>query len=213
MDVRFNPDFAPFPRGPINAAGQPWGEGRSTGLHVSEIIRFIRERVTGIKYVEQEGDPNWALIGLIFENMIEDAFSRYMSAARRDLIVSQSELCVDGVYLTPDAFNVEDGVCEEFKATYRSLRKLNEPDGMVTHFWPWLTQVAAYCYALGCDTARIVALFVMGDYSYRPPDGGPQIRCIEVTFTPQELEDNWKMLLANADAVRKEKEVRSAERQ
>lgn len=42
---------------------------------------------------------------------------------------------------------------------------------------------------------RLFALFINGDYSYKPPHGGAQIRAWNIEFTQTELDTNWTMLM------------------
>ncbi len=44
-------------------------------------------------------------------------------------------------------------------------------------------------------------LFVMGDYSYKPPDGDEQIIRWDFEFTQVELDRNWNMLVKHGRKV------------
>ena len=103
--------------------------------------------------------------------------------------------CGAGVAYSPDwLFYEDDLVLGEFKRTKYSMR------GAPTDkkFQKWICQMQAYCYHLDTTVARLFVLFIMGDYSYKPPDGDEQIKAWEFTFTKRELADNWNLLVRHA---------------
>lgn len=179
----------------LNAAGQPMGLGRSAGDHLSQIIKFIGFE-QGERWGNQPtfGDPGLTLaFGFMFESAFDSIFSRYMQYQRQ--VEQQGEICSDGIYMTPDGFNVADGYVEEYKATWRSMKKWNVD--FADHFWHWLIQVQGYCHGLGTNKARIIAFFTQGSYKFGDPvEGGPRIRMREFEFTDAELKGNWQRVLA-----------------
>lgn len=180
----------PFTFDLTTADGRRMGEGRSPGIHLSDVIKYMRLTIAKEK-IRETGSDNWAMLGFAFENVVEDALVRYFGKAKGREVVSQSECCVDGIFITPDGYDLSDGSYEEYKATWRSLKKL---DDFHKWFWHWEVQLKGNCYAAGTNKARLVMFFVMGDYSFRPPEGGPQLRCREYEFTDEELEENWEMV-------------------
>lgn len=189
----------PFDFEMTDASGRSMGQGRSVGLHLSQIIKYMRTAGKGEK-LDAAGGEKFMMTGFILEMMLEEMLGRFFGqyvARSRGLIVTQQELHHDGIYLTPDAYNAKDQRSEEYKATWRSMRKLYEPGGLVHYFWHYLVQVKAACYVMGTTKALLVIFFVNGDYTHQPPNGGPQIRAIELEFGEDELEKNWEMLKVN----------------
>lgn len=59
-------------------------------------------------------------------------------------------------------------------------------------FDKWFTQMKAYCHHLGTRLARLYVYFACGDYTYPLT---PQFHVYDTEFTPQELQENWDMLV------------------
>jgi hypothetical protein len=173
------------------------GEGRTKEIHLSDILRWMRVRMEG----EFKGDnPNFAMMGFVFEVLLAQSISTYL-IAQRDTVISPGECEMDGIWLTPDGLDVASEILEEYKATWKTMRKIDDLEG---EFWYWLAQIKAYCRALGTRKARLIALFVNGNYTYCDPDGGPRLKSIDLEFTAQEIEENWTMILNNRRAMVKE---------
>lgn len=180
------------------ADGSKWGEGRSEGRHLSSIIHYMRVAVGDLKADSDfGGNNNWARVGLIFELMVENAMRVYFGNAGR-VLVAQQEQELDGILMTPDAWNLSDGSYEEYKARWRSSKKLGRDEEtpeaqervFVRNFWPELVQVKANAYKAGTLRARLIVFFVCGDW--RPPR--PALIAVEFVFTQEELEENWEMV-------------------
>ena len=84
---------------------------------------------------------------------------------------------------------------EEYKCTWRSLRRWNEDPE--ENFLYWFMQVKAYLQMLKLTKVRFFIFWVNGDYTYKP-GRGPQVTTQEFEFTKEELEDNWATLMAHA---------------
>lgn len=206
------------------------GEGRSEGLHWSQVTGALAEMERGRPYKEIKGEQEGVrmALGFILETFIEHAFKVWMSASRRRRVVTQTELSVPTpggpIFMTLDGIDYDsdpDGpVVEEYKATWRSMRKLGSTgwsdmqdlsdqdlatvrDGLEAEFWEWLVRIKGYCRAVGTRKARLVVLFVNGDYSWRPGHG-PQIRQFDLEFTEQEIQENWVMGERMAARIRRE---------
>jgi hypothetical protein len=176
---------------------RPKGPGRSSGVHVSEIIRSIENEVTkpgkrrpydSLTSDEKRRMGAYVTGGFAWEEVIREAVVA-MHLASSDRFIPPGELELDGIHGTPDWFDTEDWCIEEFKATWRSSRRPITQD-----FWHWWVQIRAYCHMLGVRTARLRVFFVNGDYR----NSGPQIKMWQATFTPEELIMNWAMLHQHA---------------
>lgn len=180
------------------ADGRRMGEGRSPGIHLSRVLMFM-EKALEDRPRSKSGQPAndmWAAFGFIFERWVEKALTEYYGF-QRAIRVEQQELLCDGIYLTPDAINVEDGCYEEYKARWRSRAKWDGPD-WERHFWKELAQVKAVCHVIGTTRARLVIFFVCGDW--KPPCPHPPV-CREFEFTEQELQHNWNVIVRHKQAL------------
>lgn len=139
-------------------------------------------------------------LGFTWELLIEQCFKQRMLARQSERFVPQWMLEIDGIRMRPDGVDMELGEVYEYKCTWKSRRKWQDPE---RYFWEWLTQVKAYCHALGLTKARFFVYWVMGDYSYKS-DSGPEIWEYLLTFTQAELDSNWQMILQQAAKMRKE---------
>ena len=99
------------------------------------------------------------------------------------------QVCVDGIWGSADGLDTERGVIHEYKCTWTSAKRTP------ADVWRWMAQVKAYCGMYGVDQAQFDVLHVCGDYG-RPIR--PQHNAYLVTFSEQEIVENWKMLLGHA---------------
>jgi hypothetical protein len=211
-------DF-PAEEGMLSADLRPMGEGRPGGMHLSHIIQDIKiglgESVSpvpgsqpGAHFVEGflwETALEYLITGLSIDESIELAFKRYMVSLRSN-IVTQIKLEKDGIHMTPDGFNAEEGVLESYKCTRKSFGSLSGLDTFEKKFWPWVMQEASYCYARGVDTARWIVLFQAGDYSL---GAGSPPRILESTATwpLDELVENWRIVTKHGKIMEKRNET------
>lgn len=183
----------------------PKGHPRTPGLHVSSLIRCIAAE-TGILKPEWVEDLSLVdvreitdftqvlriLIGLAWEVM-------YADTIKDSVLDHPGEVCVDGVYMTPDGESVSvvrvengveiyDVVVHEYKTTYKSTRTV----GDLSTQWIWLAQIKAYCKAKGTRYAQVHCLFLCGDYKFPIK---PDFRVWFVEFTQEEIDRNWDLLM------------------
>lgn len=161
---------------------------RSEGVHVSQIIHSLETKFGRLKGRTDLGDDSEALwhdyrtAGFLIERVFHDLLVEQG-------LIKIGEMCIDNIYLTPDFLNPAEWLIEEWKCTWRSAG--HDIEEM---FVAWWMQIKAYCYAVGCTKARLRVFFVNGDYHPRKP----KLMAWEAEFTPQELEDNWMMLVNHA---------------
>jgi hypothetical protein len=192
----------------LDAEGRRMGEGRAEGMHLSDVLQYMR-RCSGQDL--SGGNIRFAMFGFIWEQIIEEGFESYVRRQRRET-VRPEPMQVDGIWMSPDSIDSADETLEEFKATWKSLGRLTKhyggvQAGLEEHFWYYLVQIMAYCKAWGTLKARLIVCFINGDYSFKEPLGGPQIVCLEMTFTQQELDDNWRSVLNHRDDMEAKMEV------
>lgn len=178
---------------------------RSAGIHVSSIIRCIATETGILK-------PEWAEeLSLVDIRTITDpvailrisiglAWEEYYIPTilgPMGVLDHPGEMHVDGVYMTHDGESLDVIITQTFegtvvmvhevKATYKSTKTV----GDVSDQWLYLAQIKAYCKGAGTRFAKIHILFLCGDYKYPIK---PQLKCWQLEFTQEEIEDNWELL-------------------
>lgn len=94
---------------------------------------------------------------------------------------------VDGVILSPDYWDEEKLVLLELKTTRISPKRIKQ-FAFPKH---WLKQVMAYCYGFGVRRCSLLILTLIQ----------PDLIPITCTFTTEELQKNWDMILWNASLL------------
>lgn len=209
---------------PLNVAGsvrasdlRPAGEGYATGLHLSTIIRAMKEaaeeRVEAVEGDQpevrlQEGFlwevvVEYLLAGVPHDTAIELAFKRYGLALRAG-VVKQLRLERDGIQMTPDALDPAVPRIESYKATRRTLRRARTQEDFEANFWTWLVQEGSYCHAAGVPRVRWIVWWIAGDYS-RGAGSGPRMLESEGEFDAGELERMWAGVVTVATRLREGK--------
>lgn len=212
-----NVTIVPFQAELTDSWGRRMGEGRGVGLHLGDVLSYLEDVGLGKAYSGEENSL-WAAGGFMFEVMLSQAFSRYMQLAdasgRGRHVVSGREYCVYGgdtpIFINPDGYDTANDRVEEYKATWRSARKLLlcDRDGGLAlrqHCWRWLHQIMTYCRFFETRDARLYILFLMGDYSYgkasktnpTPLPAGPCMLVLDLEFSEEDLNTSWAMV-ANA---------------
>ncbi len=199
-----------------SADNQPMGQGRPSGLHLSGIIHKMKVAAgdpIGMVPGDQDGVRlqegflwetalEYVLAGMPLDEAIGLSFSRYMHALRSD-VSTQITLEQDGVHMTPDGFLKDKGELESYKCTRKSFAKAITQEEFETNFWPWLVQEMGYAYALGVDTVSWYVLFQAGDYSKGRGTGPRMVKSTGV-FTPEELIENWRVVMIHAKGAKHE---------
>jgi hypothetical protein len=95
----------------------------------------------------------------------------------------------DGITYRPDMMIDLSGYgLTEIKTTRMSSGKEGFPG-------TWLEYIMGGCYIMGSTEYDLSVLHMMGNY--KPPF--PSIKSYKITFTPEEIEDNWQYLMARKD--------------
>lgn len=176
---------------------------RSGGLHLSTIIKTLMRRIQPRRFPKLDDGKEWTTeattrveIGLVFENMLEQGLAEKFGTVRPGEVFSD-----EGIAMSPDGVNPSEQALEEYKSTYMSSR-----DGLFEtvvmegveyqvvrdKYLHWMYQIKGYCKWLGVRTAILRVLYLAGDYS-KPIT--PQFKSYRLTFTDQEIEDNWQTLM------------------
>lgn len=200
------------------AAGAIVGTDRSPAeLHLGTLIHALKVD-RGDRIGQVEGDQDGARLqegfifetaveymeaGLGFDEAVELAFKRYMLQLREG-VVQQVRLERDGIHMTPDADYLALKLLESYKVTRRTLRNARKWEDFEEHSWAWVMTEKAYLYARGYDTVRWVVWWVAGDYS-KGKGTGPQVLQATARFSQEELEENWRTVLAVRDRLKRER--------
>lgn len=185
----------------VGVDGQPYV--RSSGVHVSDIIRDLenkvtkpgkRPRMTDLMPEEKKRMGHYTSMGWAWEDIIREAMIRKAMSEPDGVerYMRLGEVEMDGIYASPDLFDIQDFCVDEFKATWRSMRRKIETD-----FWSWLVQTKAYCKMTHTNWARISVFWVCGDYRA----SGPQVKRYEIRYDDAEIQRNWDMLRGHADRM------------
>lgn len=174
---------------------------RSDGLHLSQIYGRLMARLEPKKYgkpIDDEARRRME-IGILFENVLEQGLQEKYTTERVGEIYSDPILKTDGsgyvrIAMSPDGVNPTLLCGEEYKATFKSCRDgLLDADGQPhLKFLAWFLQMKGYAKWLGLYDWLLRVLFIAGDYA-RPIL--PQFRTYRVSFTEDEVETNWDMLI------------------
>lgn len=177
---------------------------RTPGLHISAIIRCIAierkilttDDLDDLSLVDVRDMSN---IGILAQLRIHMgmAWDLYYLTLLPEVVSHPGEMCVEGIYMTPDGECLSTVVVDrrkvtrlvivEVKCTWKST---NTVGNMVSQFM-WLAQVKSYCKGAGTRFAELHVMFVCGDYK-RPIQ--PKLIVFHIEFTQEEIEDNWSLL-------------------
>ncbi len=156
---------------------------RSPGVHFSDLLKSILVKMDRKRF-GGEFDPEFALAGFIWEELMSEALGRMARGRNRHL--TQLEVFFRRVYLTIDTFDTQTWRVLEFK--YTEMSSARPPTDH--RFWHWISQLKAYCLATGTTEAELWAYFARGNYREKRRETKRWL----VKFTARELEENWMML-------------------
>lgn len=198
-------DFELDPATMQGGLGEERSEPRSPGIHLSGVIRDL-EKVLGVDRQDFESMSaeqqalmiRYREMGFMWESIVESVFKRRMieRLPESDKFIRQQEVEAGGIFMTLDGIYVPNWTLLEYKATWRSARKVEDFEG---EFWSWLVQAKCYCHAIDAQEVDFFVFFVNGDY--KPP--APKTISVNVKFHPNEIRDTWLMVSNHAEVMRK----------
>lgn len=165
-------------------------QGRSPGVHVSNVISDLCVRL-GFFSGDTILTSVWAQLGCALEWAVIQRYARHYP--NRYAILGELE--EDGLFGTPDLYDMDKNAVVEIKLSWMSTKQ--PVDG--PKYWRYWTQVKAYCKMVDSELGYLNVAHVMGAYDGK----GPAWREWEARFTRKEINDNWQMLLNNAEQIRK----------
>lgn len=183
---------------------------RSEGRHVSHAIRRLCIQLGHFDDRPLPEDRTRLELGSAFEDALIDALTSALInrvvASDPDRYVRLGEQSLDGIYGTPDLYDLHEQAVIEVKLTWLSLKW--DPES--PKFWKYWKQLQAYCHMLGTRRAKLWICHINGDYKYGNGDpckwchkevDGPHLHVWEPTdgeFAESELSDTWAMVKAYA---------------
>lgn len=174
---------------------------RSPGKHVSAIIHYLCLRLG--HYQEDETSLDGSPLPPVMSRMqlgqaLEQTLADRYFAHYPGRYIRIGEVERDGLYGTPDLIDTHINAVDELKLTWMSLKHGPDSD----KFWKYWVQLKAYCYMLDTPIGHLHVCYINGDYRWtRSAESGVVYRVWQRTFTKQDLAENWKMLLTNAEKI------------
>lgn len=190
------------------------GYVRSPGVHMSDLYNSLYERLEPKRFNHDTPMPMDKMeIGMVWEEIIEREFRKRVGVAEGTAWRPGEFVTPEGIAYSPDLL-IANGTTRlgEIKATWMSCRNVpiskeqaeaaGRPDlanKLATFddkFSKWFTQIKAYLYHLKLTEARLIVLFLNGNY--KPPSPVPL--AWDLAFTQRELDEEWAMLVNHAKA-------------
>ena len=200
---------------------------RSKGIHLSHVLNFIEDQNAATRR-DRDGNKdslhNYAVSGFLWERIIEKVvnlsqaelfewlFTRALFDVDNPKLIRPGEVNVDicecpgcagtgctkcgntgriKLYFTPDMYSIDEELLEEHKWTTRSSNNEITSD----KFARWIQyQIPVYLKVLRLLKCRLRVCFSRGDYK----SGEPEWREYLITYSQQELDEIFDMVLMNA---------------
>jgi len=165
-------------------------EPRAEGLHLGDVTRSLVDRAgLGYKGAGFTDMELTAEIGLLWERVLQIVMHDKYA-------IRPPQMCIDGIWISPDGIGLDPKgevplVIEEYKATWKSTK------GSPLDNFNYMTQIKSYCHAIDTTVAIMRIFYLMGDYR----GSGPIYRVARIVFTPQELDQNWQMVLKEKERM------------
>lgn len=153
---------------------------RSEGVHVSSILRHIKNTVSPPKGDFTEDDLAWfALIGRLWERTLSEIL--YLPPRYERV----GEIVKDDIIGSPDCVDTQEWAVTDFKVTWTGAKGFRDKPKFREYIW----QVKSYCWQLSMVRASLDVLHVR--------DLPPVATHYDLLFTPQELQEHELMLKRN----------------
>lgn len=162
---------------------------RPKGLHVSKIYTDLLQTIDPKRYDPDADLPLLKITGgIAMEQALEQVVYAMSPGSFRPPAVKK-----DGIWVSPDNVAMDPWRGREFKLTWYSMKKECPWHDV---YWPWRVQMMAYAWVLETLVFELWVLFVNGRYPFGAPR--PHLQPYLITFTEQELAENWMMLVNHA---------------
>ena len=164
-------------------------QGRSKGKHVSESIHRIMQRLHPERFGDGPIDLTLANLGNALERVIIEG----LMEAEPDRYIRPGQLYYDGLYGTPDLWDLKDWATVEVKLTWATAgRADNIEDVWFQRYW-W--QLHAYSKMAGMNKEKLIIVFINGTWMSGRP--GRPVGMMWENEPPQEdIDETWAMIKA-----------------
>ncbi len=177
---------------------------RPEGVHLSGILSKIFGYSDKVVPETMENQSNFESSNLMeLGLMFEDALKHRINIIRDRMVELYSDeyiepegLYVDGIYLTPDLYNVNRCAYLDIKFTRKSSSACPGDPRMAY----WESQIKAYCHADGCNTGQLMVCHVNGSGGYAK-DNDAVFNVWERVYSDEELVANWATIVAHKGDV------------
>jgi hypothetical protein len=177
-------------------------ERRSPGKHVSTAIHNVMaalhpDRFGGGGDGDEGEDEEQRLVQARFNlgNAMEEVIVQALAREYPGQYVRPGALELDNITGTPDLWDVHRPATVEIKLTWASASRAEDIED--AWFWRYWSQLMAYAKMANMTVGQLIIVFVNGNYK-RGAGGMPASMMWEWEFTQEELDDNWRMIVANA---------------
>lgn len=189
---------------PVNSRGRLHAAPRSSGMHLSGVLRYIAVEGGLFKNIQEDIDaeelPVRMALGLAWE---EFAVSLYPEIAWQPGETEKNgiHMTCDGIgfHKQPDparkGLTVKVPCLEEFKLTWKKVRTGEE----MLHEWYWMQQGRGYCWGYDIGFVRWHVCYINGDYR----GSGPIYKRYLVSFSDLDVESTRNMIVANTERAKK----------
>lgn len=192
----------------------PRDSNRSTGLHVSDIIRdlALQAHYLDKKYADSDidEDPELVLLGMAWEKEI--------LLQHPEIHGHPGEFVVDGIAMSPDGVSESQHYpfdLHEIKLTKKSRPKTVNLIMTVPKWWMYITQMKCYLRALESRQAFLHVGFVNNSYAFLRGRDNVDVneammayRIYDIKFTWEEIRDNWTMIKNHEKTMRRQGKIK-----
>jgi hypothetical protein len=167
-------------------------QDRTIGPHVSTALKNVMQSLYPARFGDDSKLNQDRLdLGNAMENALADAWAH----AEPDRYTRPGELEFEGIYGTPDLWDLAEWATVEIKLTWASSKRAEDIED--TWFWRYWQQLKSYAHMAGMTKGYLVIFFVNGNYSYGSDSSGPTGMMWEDEWEPEELAETWDMIKAN----------------
>lgn len=168
---------------------------RSEGRHVSLAIRRLCIQLGHFDDSPLPEDRTLLELGSAFEDLLAGALAARVERSDPGRYIRPGEQECDGIFGTPDLYDLTDHAVIEVKFTRLSTK--HDPES--TKFWKYWKQLQAYCHMMGTRRGRLHIIHINGDYKFGSLGSAPTYRVWgpdHGEFEESEIADTWSLIKA-----------------
>jgi hypothetical protein len=167
--------------------------GRSRGRHVTSALYSVMSSLHPDRF-DSGGSPRPDVTRMTLGNAMEAAIASAFARKWPDRYIRPGELEKDGVFGTPDLWDLEEWATVEIKLTWASSRRAEDIED--PWFWRYWAQLKTYVFMANQEKGYLIIFFINGNYSKDKddPENGPQGYMWEETWSKEELSETWNMI-------------------